>query len=96
VEILSCQIAGVAFFDAGDAFNGPSDFAVYQSVGVGLRALFPWLDRIVFRADIGFPLERPPEGIGLGPIPPFGYFITFAQAFGTPTVSPAPVLPTGQ
>jgi hypothetical protein len=104
VEILSCQVAGVAFFDSGDAFNGASDFAVYQSVGVGLRALFPWLDRIVFRADLGFPLERPLEVKGLGPgflpvygpIAPFGYFITFAQAFSTPTVSPAPVLPTGQ
>jgi hypothetical protein len=94
VEILSCQIAGVAFFDAGDAFNGASDFAAYQSVGVGLRALFPWLDRTVFRADIGFPFERPlVNGV---PIAPFGYFVTFAQAFRTPTVSPTPVLPTGQ
>jgi hypothetical protein len=95
VEILTCQLAGVAFFDAGDAFRGASDFTMYQSVGVGLRALFPWLDRVVFRADIGFPIERPLDASG-APIAPYGFFVSFAQAFPTPTVSPAPVLPTGQ
>lgn len=95
VEIFSLQIGGVAFFDAGDAYTGSSDFGAYQSVGVGLRALFPWLDKVVFRADIGFPLERPLDDTG-SPIAPFGFFITFGQAFATPTVSPTPVLPTGQ
>jgi hypothetical protein len=103
IEILSCQLAGVAFLDSGDAFYGKSDFTIYQSVGVGLRALFPQLDRLVFRTDIGFPLERPllatisPSGATqLVPIPAYAYVISFEQAFDTPTVSPAPVLPTGQ
>jgi hypothetical protein len=100
VEILSCQVAGVAFFDAGDAFgdalSGWKDFTMYQSVGVGLRALFPWLDKVVFRADIGFPVERPIDPSTGAPIAPFGFFISFGQAFGTPTVTPARVLPTGQ
>jgi hypothetical protein len=96
VEILSCQLAGVAFFDSGDAFNGSNDFKVYQSLGIGLRALFPQLDRIVFRADLGFPIERPIDPTSGAPIAPLGFFITFAQAVPTRTVSPTPVLPTGQ
>jgi hypothetical protein len=95
VEILTCQLAGVAFFDSGDAFRGFDHFQPYQSVGVGLRALFPQLDRVVFRADIGFPLERPLDATGT-PIAPLGFHISFDQAFSTPTVSPSPVLPTGQ
>ena len=95
VEILSCQLAGVAFFDAGDAFRSIDTFTPYQGVGVGLRALFPWLDRAVFRADLGFPLERPIDAFGRV-IPAFSYFISFEQAFPTPTVSPVPVLPTGE
>jgi hypothetical protein len=95
VEILSCQLAGVAFFDSGDAFNGWSDFKAYQSLGIGLRALFPQLDRVVFRADLGFPIERPLDATGV-PIGPVAFFISFEQAFLTRTVSPMPVLPTGQ
>jgi hypothetical protein len=95
VEIFTCQLAGVAFFDAGDAYRDRGDFAIHQSVGFGVRALFPWLDRIVFRADIGFPIERTLDASGV-PIPPFGFVVSFSQAFPTPTVSPAPVLPTGQ
>ncbi|MBV9946717.1 MAG: hypothetical protein JOZ69_07710 [Myxococcales bacterium] len=96
VEILSCQIGAVAFFDAGDAWNGPGDFAVHQAAGVGLRALFPQLDRLVFRADLGFPFDRPLDpatGTHLGP---YALIVSFEQAFPTPSVSPTPVLPTGQ
>jgi hypothetical protein len=95
IEILTCQLALVAFLDAGDAYRGPENFSAFQSFGLGLRALFPWLDRVVFRADIGFPIERPIDSSG-APIAPFAFNISFAQAFATPTVSPAPVLPTGQ
>lgn len=95
VEVFTCQLAGVLFFDAGDAYRDRGDFAIYQSVGAGVRALLPWLDRVVFRADIGFPIERPLDSTG-APIPPFGFVVSFAQAFATPTVSPTPVLPTGQ
>jgi hypothetical protein len=96
VEILSCEVAGVAFYDAGDAYRVASQFQPYQSVGVGLRALFPWLDRTVFRADIGFPLFRPIDPTTGAPIPPYSFLISFTQAFVTPTVAPTPVLATGQ
>jgi hypothetical protein len=96
VEILSCQLAAVGFFDAGDAFSGRSDFQMYQSVGVGLRALFPQLDRGVFRADLGFPLERPIDSSTREPIPPFAFLLSFGQAVNVPTVAPIAVLPTEQ
>jgi hypothetical protein len=96
LEILSCELAAVGFFDIGDAYSAPAKLRPYQSVGVGLRALFPWLDRTVFRADIGFPIQRPIDPTTGAPVPPFGFLVSFTQAFATPTVAPMPVLPTGQ
>jgi hypothetical protein len=97
IEILSCQVAGVGFFDAGDAFDGASNFALFQSVGVGLRALFPQLDRGVFRADLGFPLEHPIDTNSTGrPIAPYAFLLSFGQAIEVPSVAPTPVLPTEQ
>ncbi|MDP9036666.1 MAG: hypothetical protein M3O50_17825 [Myxococcota bacterium] len=96
VELLTCQLAAVAFFDAGDAFNGFDTFEAHQSVGVGLRTLFPWLDRVVARADIGFPLRRTIVPETHVPIAPLAVLVSFAQAFSTPSVSPRMVLPTGQ
>lgn len=93
VEILSMELGGVAFYDVGDAYDGP--LVPYQSVGVGIRTLFPWLDRTVFQADIAFPIERPVDATG-ALIPPYSFILTFGQAFSTPTVAPVPVLPTGQ
>ena len=95
VEIPSRQLAGVAFFDSGDAFHSANSLMPYQSVGVGLRALFPWLDRTVFSVDLGVPIERPLDSTGV-PIPPFGFSVSFGQALLVPSVSPASVLPTGQ
>jgi hypothetical protein len=96
VEILSCQLGGVAFYDAADAFNGFSQLEPYQSTGFGFRALFPWLDRVVFRGDIGFPLKRPVDPATGALIPPYGFIVSFGQAFSVPSVAPAQVLPTEQ
>ena len=103
VEIATSELAGVAFFDVGDTFKGFGSayqgfdrFVPYQSVGFGVRALIPWLDRIVFQADVGFPVERPVDPTTGAPIPPWSFVISFGQAFLTPTVAPTPVLPTGQ
>jgi hypothetical protein len=101
---LSCQLAAVGFFDAGDAFppgapagsNGSSKFEAFQSVGVGLRALFPQLDRGVFRADLGFPIERPINPANGLPIAPFAFLLSFGQALHVPGVAPTAVLPTEQ
>ncbi|XXX73561.1 hypothetical protein WMF30_38555 [Sorangium sp. So ce134] len=78
VEIWSCQIAGAAFFDAGDAFDGYDELRLKQSAGFGLRALFPQLNRVVMRADWGFPLTRgyrEPDSL------PGDILVTFGQAF---------------
>ena len=95
VELLSCQLGAVAFYDVGDAFTGWSHFVPYQSVGFGRRALFPQLDRIVFRVDVGFPIEHPVDPSTGSPVPPAAFLVSFGQAFGMPTVDPTPVLPTG-
>jgi hypothetical protein len=95
VEILSCELGAVAFYDVGDAFNGLSRLTPYQSVGFGLRGLFPQLDRTVLRADLGFPAERPVDPTTRAPIAGYSFVITFGQAFSVPTIDPAPILPTG-
>ena len=84
VEILSCAFGGVAFFDAGDAAQGFDMLRAKQSVGVGLRALLPQLNRLVFRADLAFPMARGPfkeQGIDTK-VDPVGFFFAFDQAFG--------------
>ncbi len=84
VEILKCAFGGVAFFDAGDAAQGFDMLHAKQSVGVGLRALFPQVNRAVFRLDLAFPLKRgpfPETGIPT-PVDPVGFYFSFGQAFG--------------
>jgi hypothetical protein len=50
----------VVFYDAGDTygFTQESDFTYHQSLGIGIRGLFPQFDRGVMRLDIGIPLGR--------------------------------------
>lgn len=91
VEILSCQIGGALFYDVGDAFNGFDHMRLYDSVGFGLRALFPQLDRVVFRFDVGFPLPRPLPTDDLGnAIAPVAFTFAFKQAFGVPSAGALP------
>jgi hypothetical protein len=82
-QILSCQLAGAAFFDAGDAFDGFDKMRLKQSAGFGLRVLFPQLDRVVLRVDWGFPLTK-------GVVPAGGFpgdiVFTFRQAFAVPAL----------
>jgi len=83
IEILSCQLGGAAFFDAGDAANGMSRLRPKHSLGFGFRVLFPQLDRLVFRGDIGFPIdERRAPGVN-----PFSITVAFEQAFSVPSLS---------
>jgi hypothetical protein len=84
VEILKCALGGVAFYDVGDTAQGFDMLRAKQSVGVGLRALFPQVNRMVFRADLAIPLKRgpfPETGITT-PVDPVGFFFSFGQAFG--------------
>jgi hypothetical protein len=72
---------------AGNATSAspPTNFCPVQSLGAGLRILFPQLDRIVFRGDVGFPLG---DGRALPGVTPVSFFLTLGQAFATPLVSP--------
>ncbi len=81
----SLQLGGVAFYDAGDAFFAWRDLEVRHAVGLGARILFPQLDRLVLRADVGFPLARSVPG-GASPV---AFFVTFGQAFSLYEIRPA-------
>jgi len=84
VEILKCALGGVVFWDSGDAAQGFDNLNPKQSIGFGIRALFPQVNRLVFRADLAFPLQRgpfPETGIPT-PVDPVGFFFSFGQAFG--------------
>lgn len=85
-QILGCQLGGAVFFDAGDAADGFDKMRIKQSAGFGLRVLFPQFDRVVMRADWGFPLTR-------GVVPTGGFpgdiVVTFRQAFPMPALPAA-------
>jgi hypothetical protein len=78
VQIFSSQIAAVAFYDVGDAFDRVNDLKLQHGVGVGLRFLIPELDRDVFRIDLGMPI---PSDAQYGET---SVIATFHQAFGVP------------
>ena len=86
VDILSAQVGAAAFYDVGDANDDVHRFDLKQDTGVGLRILFPEFDRIVFRADWGFPLSPGYAAF------PGAFFVSFGQAFGLPEVAPPDVL----
>jgi hypothetical protein len=96
VEVFTLQLAGTLFYDAGSAFDDIARIRTFQSVGFGFRALFNWLDREVFSVDIGFPVERPIDPSTGSVIPPYGFVVTFGQAFEVPRVAAPSLLPTGQ
>jgi hypothetical protein len=76
---------GCAPIGSGTIATLPTGFCPVQAVGTGLRILFPQLDRIGFRADVGFPLG---EGRNLPGVTPMSVFVTLGQAFTTPVVAP--------
>jgi hypothetical protein len=83
VEIWGVHIGGAAFFDSGDAFNDFTQMSLKHSIGVGVRVLFPQIQRTVMRFDWGFPLT---QGPGLPAPFPGDVTITFGQAFDVPTI----------
>ncbi|HVH42695.1 MAG TPA: BamA/TamA family outer membrane protein [Labilithrix sp.] len=95
IEILKAQLGGVLFFDAADAFDGGDAtrgdvldgfhaVRAKQSVGLGVRALFPQVNRNVLRLDVAFPIKRGPfPETGTSQIvAPVGFYFAFDQAFG--------------
>lgn len=80
VDILSAQVGGAAFYDAGDANDRLDRLRLRQSIGAGLRVLFPEFDRLVLRVDWGFPLSSGYSSF------PGALFLSFGQAFAMPAV----------
>lgn len=88
VRVVTAQLGGVLFYDIGDASDGFSRMHLKDSVGAGVRVLFPQLDRVVFRVDWGLPLEPPISSLtaaeqGFRTFPG-SLFMTFGQAFPAP------------
>jgi len=81
VNVLSARIGAVAFYDLGGASDSLAELALNQSIGAGVRILFPQLNRQVFRLDWGAPLT--PGLRGYRPFPG-GIYFTFRQAFEMP------------
>lgn len=86
VDLFSAQVGAAAFYDVADAPQDLSHVDLRQGAGVGIRVLFPEFDRIVFRADWGFPLS---SGY---PTFPGAFFLSFKQAFEMPAVVAPSVL----
>ncbi len=79
VDILSANAGLAAFYDVGDAFFGFSEFSPAQSVGAGVRVLFPQVNRTVLRVDWGFPVATPGWRAWPGRV-----YASFGQAFDLP------------
>jgi hypothetical protein len=78
VSLASVQVAGILFYDVGDAFDDFEQLHPKHSVGVGLRVVLPQIERPVFRLDVGFPV---------GPqAPSVGYAFAFHQAVPIPAI----------
>lgn len=87
IDVLSAQVGGALFYDIGDTPRAFDQLKLKQDVGLGVRVLFPQFDRVVFRADWGFPVFSP----GYSSLPGAFYF-SFRQAFPVPTVAAPSVL----
>jgi hypothetical protein len=90
-ELWTVQAGAVAFFDAGAAYDDEDDFDLKQSIGAGVRVVFPQLDRSVMRLDWAVPTELDPAA-AVTSIFPGRFTITFKQAFPMPAIAPPSVL----
>ena len=83
VNILSARVGAVAFYDVGGTGETVPDITLHQSLGAGMRILFPQVNRQCFRIDWAAPLTPGPGRIPDSPLPG-GVFFTFGQAFDMP------------
>ncbi|MFM2416682.1 MAG: hypothetical protein RL385_1405 [Pseudomonadota bacterium] len=69
IAYQAVHIGGVLFFDVGTVFNHRDEIVVHHAVGIGLRLLFPQLNRYPFSFDGGAALDRS-DGINAVPFQP--------------------------
>ncbi len=91
VNVLSARVGLAAFYDVGGVDESVEEIRLKQSLGVGVRVLFPQLNRQVFRLDWAAPLSAPDGFRSAQPLPGAVYF-TFGQAFDVPKVKLPEVL----
>lgn len=75
LDFKTVQLGFVAFYDGGHAADELGALRLRHSLGVGLRLFFPQINRMVLRADLGFPLNDGPGDFGRQ------LSISFDQAF---------------
>ena len=83
INILTLHVGFVLFYDGGAVWGGPDperpghplELEYHQSLGLGLRALFPQFDREPLRIDFGIPLKNEGGSIGTW------FSLSFKQAF---------------
>lgn len=83
INVLSARVGGVAFYDLGGVGESVPELRLKQSLGAGVRVLFPQLNRACFRLDWAAPLTAGRSRIPDRPLPGAIYF-TFGQAFDFP------------
>jgi hypothetical protein len=86
VSLASIQFGGAAFYDTGDAVDDWKSLNLAHDLGVGLRVVFPQIDRTAFRFDFAVPVSTRPLPSG---VDPFQIFFTFTQAVTLPTIGSA-------
>jgi hypothetical protein len=93
LNILSARVGAVAFYDVGGTGEQlrSGDVTLHQSLGAGVRILFPQLNRQVFRLDWAAPLTAGRGRSSNAPLPGAVYF-SFGQAFDMPNFKPAQML----
>jgi hypothetical protein len=84
IDLSAILLSAAAFYDVGDAFSGFDHLDPKQSVGGGLRIVFPQIDRAVLRVDVGVPITSEARGPDL---PPVSVFIAFHQPLALPSLS---------
>jgi hypothetical protein len=82
--VKTVLVGGAVFYDVGGAFDDFSRARIYESIGGGVRVLFPQLDRLVFRVDLGVPIAHGTLPSGVSPVQ---YFFAFGQAFPVPSIN---------
>jgi outer membrane protein assembly factor BamA len=88
INILSARTGLAAFYDAGDITSRFNDITLRQSVGIGLRILFPQVDRAVLRADWAFPFTPTPGTQTF----PGTFYIAYQQALTMPSLDTPSVM----
>lgn len=86
-ELWTVQLGATAFYDSAAVWDHDELPAFRHDAGVGLRVVFPQLERTAMRLDWAVPFALDPD-VGVTSIFPGRFVLTFEQAFPFPAVDP--------